>query len=132
MKRLSLFLGLVGAYCLMAWAQDREPVIERDRTLLQDSRADEANPTAQRHGGSMPSVITVTRSADGGPGTLRQALLDAQPYDTITFDPAVFPANAPATIVLSSGLPELTQGYLTIDASNAGVILNGSNITTPE
>jgi hypothetical protein len=77
-------------------------------------------------------IITVTSSTDRGPGTLRQALLDAQPYDTITFDPAVFPLNAPATIILSSGLPELTQGNLTIDASNAGVVLNGGNITTPE
>jgi parallel beta-helix repeat protein len=131
MKRLSLFLGLVGIYCLTAWAQEREPVIERDRTLLQNSQADEAGRRAQRHGGPMPSFITVTSSADSGPGTLRQALLDAKLYDTITFDPAVFPANAPATIVLSSDLPQLTQGHLTIDASNAGVILNGSNITTP-
>ena len=74
MKRLSLFLGLVGICCLTAWAQDRGPVIERDRTSLQNSRADEAIPMAQRHSGPMPSVITVTRSADGGPGTLRQAL----------------------------------------------------------
>jgi parallel beta-helix repeat protein len=37
------------------------------------------------------------------------------------------------TIALTSGLPELNQGNLTIDASNAGVVLDGSNIgTTPE
>ena len=56
MKRLSLFLGLVGIHCLTAWGQDRGPVIERDRTLQQNSRADEANRGAQRHGGPMPSV----------------------------------------------------------------------------
>src|SRR3990170_4173880 len=68
------------------------------------------------------STLLVTNPADSGPGTLRQALLDAQPSDTITFDPAVFPPDAPVTIALSAGLPELDQGNLTIDASNAGVI----------
>ena len=73
-------------------------------------------------------TIVITSSADSGPGTLRQALLDAQSGETITFDPAVFPPSAPATIYLSSGLPPVTQGNLTIDASNAGVILDGSKI----
>jgi hypothetical protein len=73
-------------------------------------------------------TLQVTSTADGGPGTLRQALLDAQNGDTITFDPAVFPPNAPETIAITSGLPQITQGYLTIDASNAGVILDGSQL----
>ncbi len=73
-------------------------------------------------------TIVVTSTADNGSGTLRQALLDAQPGDTIVFDPAVFPPNAPATISLSSCLPPIGQGYLTVDASNAGVILDGSQI----
>jgi hypothetical protein len=77
-------------------------------------------------------TIIVTNTADSGPGTLRQALIEAERYDTISFDPEVFPSDAPATISLSSGLPALEQGYLTIDASNVGVILDGSNITTPE
>jgi hypothetical protein len=75
-------------------------------------------------------TIMVASSEDSGPGTLRQALLDAQPGDTITFDPQAFPQNKPATIVLSSSLPEISQGYLTIDASNAWVILDGSSIST--
>jgi hypothetical protein len=74
----------------------------------------------------------VTSAEDSGPGSLRQALSEAQSGDTITFDPAVFPPQAPTTIRLTSGLPELSQGNLTIDASNAGVILDGSQITTPE
>ncbi len=78
-------------------------------------------------------TLVVTSTADSGPGTLRQALLDAQSGDTITFDPAVFPPTSPMIITLTSSLPELSQGNLTIDASNAGVILDGSNIgTTPE
>jgi hypothetical protein len=72
--------------------------------------------------------MIVTSTSDSGPGTLRQALLDAQPYDTITFNPAVFSPDAPATIAVTSGLPQISQGYLTIDASDAGVILDGSQL----
>jgi hypothetical protein len=74
----------------------------------------------------LSKTIIVTSTADSGPGTLRQALLDAQSYETITFDSNVFPPSNPTTIQLTSGLREITQGYLTIDASNAGVILDGS------
>lgn len=77
-------------------------------------------------------ILLVVSRADSGPGTLRQALLDAQNGDMITFDPAVFPPDAPVTIFIASELPHIRQGNLTIDASNAGVILNGSNITSPE
>ena len=49
-------------------------------------------------------AIGVTSTADSGSGTLRQALLDAESGDTITFDPSVFPPNAPATIYLTSSL----------------------------
>lgn len=78
-------------------------------------------------------TIVVTSIANSGPGSLRQMLLDAQSGDTITFDPAVFPPTRPVTIALNSGLPGIEQGNLTVDASNAGVILDGSNIgTTPE
>ena len=70
--------------------------------------------------------VIVTSTADAGPGTLRQALTDAQAGDVITFDPVVFPPSVPVTISLQSGLPAITAGPLTIDASNAGVILEGS------
>lgn len=73
-------------------------------------------------------TILVTSTDDNGPGTLRQAIDTAQPYDTITFDPVVFPPDAPATIAVTSGLPQLAQGHLTIDASDAGVILDGSQL----
>ncbi|MFC1525551.1 T9SS type A sorting domain-containing protein [Candidatus Latescibacterota bacterium] len=77
------------------------------------------------------ATIVVTSTADNGPGTLRQALQDAQSGDTITFDPSVFPPDAPVAISLIAGLPELS-GHLTIDASDAGVVVDGSEITTPE
>lgn len=67
----------------------------------------------------------VTTQLDSGAGSLRQALRDAKTGDRITFSPAVFPPSNPKTITLLSALPELTQGNLTIDASNAGVILDG-------
>ena len=71
-------------------------------------------------------VLVVTSNSDGGPGTLRQALLDAQPGDIITFDPNDFSPTAPATISPTSPLPGIGQAGLTLDASNAGVILDGS------
>ena len=71
-------------------------------------------------------TIIVTNAEDHGSGTLRQALEEAGPYEEIIFDADVFPPDAPVTIALNSGLPGLNQGYLTIDASNAGVILDGS------
>jgi parallel beta-helix repeat protein len=78
-------------------------------------------------------TIVVTSAADSGPGTLRQALLEVQNGDTIAFDPNIFPPDKPATIYLQaedndSSLPNITQGGITIDASNAGVILDGSGI----
>ena len=64
-------------------------------------------------------TIAVNSTADSGSGTLRQALLDAQAGDMITFGPAVFPPRAPATIYLTSSLPLISQGNLKINASNA-------------
>lgn len=72
-------------------------------------------------------MVVVTSLANDGPGTLREALLRATPGTTITFDPTVFPLDAPATIyVEGEPLPPITAGNLTIDASEAGVILDGS------
>src|SRR4030065_2977940 len=74
-------------------------------------------PTPTPQGRTLP----VTSPADSGPGTLRQAMQDAQSGDTITFDPSIFPPDAPTTIAISSGLPELDKGNITIDASDGGV-----------
>jgi len=74
-------------------------------------------------------TITITSADDSGAGTLRQALLDAQSGDTITFDPEIFPPDKPTTIFLTSEtLLRISQGGITIDASNAGVILDGSKM----
>jgi len=79
--------------------------------------------------GELVGACTVTSTADSGPGTLRACLQGAASGDRIDFDTAVFPLISPATIALTSGpLPDIAQGDLTIDASNAGVILDGSGL----
>ncbi len=88
-----------------------------------------AAPAAQQVSGR---TMIVTSYADAGPGTFRQALLDAQSGDTIHFDPLAFPPDRPTVITVLSNLPELTQGQVTIDASNAGVILDGSQLPREE
>lgn len=74
------------------------------------------------------NVWHVTSTGDSGPGTLRQTLMEARAGDTILFDPSVFPPASPATVFLASQLLSITQHNLTIDASDAGVILDGSSI----
>jgi hypothetical protein len=77
------------------------------------------------------AALTVTSTADRGPGTLRQCLLDAEKGDTITFDPNVFPEGNPVTITITSGrLPNLDKDDVTIDGAGAGVIIDGSSLSS--
>src|SRR5262245_9387399 len=77
--------------------------------------------------------IVVTTLANSGPGSLRQAIMDANSdgvATTITFDPVVFPPPPalPGVILLqTTPLPTLTgiRGD-TIDGTGAGVVLDGS------
>jgi hypothetical protein len=89
-------------------------------------------PTASATSPRSAGELVVTTVDDSGPGSLRQALLHAKAGDTIIFDASVFPPDSPQTINLGSGLPELVQGNLTIDASDAGVVLDGTGITSRE
>ncbi|MBV7332556.1 hypothetical protein KFU94_30880 [Chloroflexi bacterium TSY] len=75
------------------------------------------------------STCTVNTLADSGLGSLRQCLLDAVPDITIDFDPQVFPPAAPVSITLASPLPWIITDTLTIDGSQAGVILDGSQLS---
>ena len=75
----------------------------------------------------VPRAFLVSNTGDSGPGSLRQAILDAnaqQGASDITFDPAAF-ANA-QTITLTSGQLELsgTSGTETITGPAAGVTVN--------
>ncbi|MBN2048191.1 MAG: right-handed parallel beta-helix repeat-containing protein, partial [Anaerolineaceae bacterium] len=85
-------------------------------------------PFPPAHAQTAGSTIAVTSAENAGPGTLRQALETAQPGDTITFDPAVFPLDNPRVISLTQELPPIQRGSITIDASGAGVILDGARI----
>ncbi len=78
---------------------------------------------------NLPDVGTfVVTSTDDheSEGTLRWALKMARPGDVITFDPQVFPPDNPATIYPYTPLPPLLWGDLIINASNVGVIIDGS------
>ena len=91
------------------------------------------------------ATITVTTTADSGPGSLRQAILDsnasAGTLDTIEFD---IPGAGVHTIVPASGLPTITDpvvihgstqpGFagaplIELDGTNAGGFVHGLNIT---
>jgi hypothetical protein len=72
------------------------------------------------------NVCTVASTADSGPGTLRECLQKVRSGDVIDFAPAVFPPKNPSTIYVLSELGLGGNGGITIDASHAGVILDGS------
>ncbi|MDH5731802.1 MAG: hypothetical protein OEZ58_22700, partial [Gammaproteobacteria bacterium] len=59
-------------------------------------------------------------------GSLRDALNNAVAGDSIIFDTTVFDPSAPATITLLANLADIIVDNITIDASNAGVVLSGS------
>jgi hypothetical protein len=63
-------------------------------------------------------TCTVTNTLDSGPGSLRQAVLDAAPGDTVLFDAAVF--TIPLSIALND--PIIISKSLTIDGAASGSI----------
>ena len=91
-----------------------------------DTAGDWMDQSTPVPGNVVLNLVKVVSPADSGPGTLRQALLDAAPGDAITFSPTVFPPGSPVTILVQSVLPTLNKDNVTIDASAAGVTLDGS------
>jgi parallel beta-helix repeat protein len=79
--------------------------------------------------GNVPGAMacTVTSAADSGAGTLHACLQAAGSGTIIDFSPTAFPPASPVTITLLTPLPHL-PGNVTLDASNAGVILDGSSL----
>lgn len=78
---------------------------------------------------NVSNILVVTTTADGGQGSLRWCIENAQSGDTISFDISIFPPDNSATIFLSSQLPVINQGNIIIDGSNAGMIINGERIS---
>lgn len=66
---------------------------------------------------------------DAGECTLREAIqaLNAQGKGSIGFDPAVFPATPAAPIGLTSALPPLRGSKVSVDGSNAHVVIDAAN-----
>lgn len=95
---------------------------------MQSAPSVQSGPDAEFAGDvqRLAGTCVVTSTADSGLGTLRECIQNAVSGDTITFDPALFPPHNPATITLQTNLPGIWQGDLTVDGSEAGVILDGS------
>ncbi len=77
-------------------------------------------------------TLIVNSVEDDGEGTLRWALQMAVQDDVITFDPSVFPPDNPQAIYIKSQLPPINRGNLIINASNAGVIIDGGQGSSPD
>ncbi len=112
----------------LAHSQNAKLLIRRTFVVWLVSLALLFLPTSKRMTARTDALIVTSRT-DSGTGSLREALVLAQPGDTIMFDPSVFPPATPMTITLLSALPTLSQGYITIDGSNAGVVLDGQYVS---
>ncbi len=76
------------------------------------------------------NALFVTNTLDDlNPGSLRYALSVALANETVLFDTNLFLPGSPQTISISSTLT-MTTGSVTINASNAGVILDGGTLAT--
>jgi hypothetical protein len=71
----------------------------------------------------LATLVSITNAADSGPGTLRQAILDSVPNDTILFD-----ASLSGTSIVLTGGQLLLANNVTIDASalTNGIQINGN------
>ncbi|MGD2253566.1 MAG: hypothetical protein PVF70_11690 [Anaerolineales bacterium] len=123
MRKLTLILTLAMLFPLAVSSCASQPSVSPTLPAATQSPVPPASTSTP-----IPEGVTiiVNNNTDQDPGSFRQALYDAQPGDTILFDPTAFPPEAPATITLEQSLPPLDRGHITIDASDAGVILDGS------
>ena len=104
--------------------------IQPGHTTLPDWLDTIKNEAAVQTEADVKVTCTVTSTANSGSNTLRACLDNQAAGNLITFSPTVFPPAAPVTIRIGPDpLPWVSKGNITIDASNAGVILNGSNVT---
>jgi hypothetical protein len=110
-----------------------------DGTFAFDVRVTDAMNPAQTDEGSFtividPEGLVVTNTNDSGPGSLRQAILDANAApgpDEIGFS---IPGAGPHAISLASALPQITQPLYLNGASQPGyagtplIVLDGSDV----
>lgn len=76
------------------------------------------------------TTYVVTTIADSGPGSLRQAMLDAETTsddDTITFDAAFFSPGSSRTITLASTLPTVTKPLSIIGPGQNVLAISGDD-----
>src|SRR5690242_2891852 len=103
----------------------RTPDVDRTATLATRSRSarpDRRRPLRRRRalgfdrmeGRALLSTLTVTNTLDSGPGSLRQAIVDAQDGDTIDFDASL----RGRSIVLTGGELAIDRD-ITIDGPGA-------------
>ena len=111
---------------------ERNPVEAGKSSRLSDSRVRLSTLPSFDRSLAYVRPLVVSTAEEGGAGGLRRALSCAQPGEVIIFAPEVFPSDAPTTITLTRALPRLNKGSVAIGASNAGVILDGSETGTVE
>jgi hypothetical protein len=70
-------------------------------------------------------TCTVTSRNNSGAGTLRSCLTNPQMGLRIQFSPQTFPTDTLTSIEVTTPLPSITTAGITIDASDAGVLLSG-------
>ncbi len=85
---------------------------------------------ARRQSQNRCTVMTNTDTIGGIP-SLRYCLTQLISGTVIVFDTEKFPLTHPTTIMLTEAFPPITVSHVTIDASDAGVILNGGNLINP-
>lgn len=117
-----VLLAILLSGCVLAPTHPISIQITYTPTHIATQTETPVQPTSTTRG----KTIIVTSIDDSGDGTLRQALSDAEVGDIIIFDPIIFPPDNPVSIILNNGLPPIHQGYITVDASDTGVILDGS------
>ncbi len=93
-----------------------------EKYVLSGKKAEEA---LNKAGKSFTETLTVSNTKESGTGSFTWCVDHVKKGGRILFDPKVFPPSKPATIY-STGVCLNRVDNITIDASNAGVILDGS------
>ncbi len=122
-------LLIYGATTMLGNPQaDEYPPVESESDAQAGSEISEVDLETYAENFGKDGLFVVYNPADSGEGTLRMALLEAGPGDVIKFESVVFPPDNPTTILIETPLPSIVFGNLTLDASDAGVIIDGVNV----